>query len=167
MHFNQAYNTLTVRDVFAALLPGVPGQAEQWFRHNVGGAAFGFNSGRASLWAILQTLGIKRGDEVIISGFTCFAVPEAVIYAGGKPVYADINIDAWSFGLPELRKCCGSKTRAIIIQHSFGRTHDLKKIIEFARRKDIFVIEDCALALGNKYQASHLAALVTQHFRLK
>ena len=109
-------------------------------------------------WAILQTLGIKRGDEVIISVFTCFAVPEAVIYAGGKPVYADINIYAWSFGLPELRKCCGSKTRAIIIQHSFGRTHDLKKIIEFARRKDIFVIEDCALALGNKYQGQPLGS---------
>ena len=86
-----------MRDVFAALLPVEQRQAEQWFRQNVGGVAFGFNSGRASLWAILRTLGIKDGDEVVISGFTCFAVPEAVIYAGGKPVYADIDINAWSF----------------------------------------------------------------------
>jgi dTDP-4-amino-4,6-dideoxygalactose transaminase len=158
MHFNQAFSTLTLRDVFAALFPGDRGQAEAWFCQNVGGVSFGFNSGRVSLWAILRAMDIKKGDEVVISGFTCSAVPEAVIYAGGRPVYADIDINEWSFGLPELRKCCTQQTRVIIIQHSFGRSHDLNQIIEFARSKDIFVIEDCALALGNRHQGKALGS---------
>src|SRR5437588_89478 len=65
---------------------------EEEFAKRFGGAgAVSFESGRVSLWAILKALEIGEGDEVIVQAFTCVVVPDAVIWAGAKPVYVDIR----------------------------------------------------------------------------
>ncbi|OGZ57865.1 MAG: hypothetical protein A3B96_03515 [Candidatus Spechtbacteria bacterium RIFCSPHIGHO2_02_FULL_43_15b] len=123
--------------------------------------AFTFNSGRSCLYAILKTLDIKQGDEVFVQAFTCNAVPNPVLWAGGRPVYVDIddslNID------PEdlikkisLRKSQGKNLRAIIIQNTFGIPAQIDKILEIAKKHNLIVIEDCAHALGAEYSGKKL-----------
>src|SRR3990167_6416394 len=53
--------------------------------------AYTFNSGRSSLYTILKALDLKEGDEVLVQAFTCNAVPNPVLWAGGKPIYVDID----------------------------------------------------------------------------
>lgn len=108
------------------------------------------NSGRSALYLILQAFDIGPGDEVIVQSFTCVAVPNAVLWVGATPIYADIdtrfNIDPLS-----IEKCISSKTKAIIIQNTFGIPAEVEKIAGIARKKKILLIEDCAHSLGAKY----------------
>jgi len=125
--------------------------------------AFSFNSGRSALYVILKALELKSGDEVLLQAFTCNAVPNPVIWAGGKPVYVDIddtlNIDPVDLEKKiTLRQAQGKLLRAVIIQNTFGVPAQIDKILEIARRHNLMVIEDCAHALGAKFNNRLLGA---------
>jgi len=106
-----------------------------------------FNSGRSALYCLLKAFGVGKDDEVIIQGFTCMAVPDPIIWLGAKPVYADIdrslNIDPRS-----IEQAVSKKTRAIIVQHTFGLPAQIAKIKKIAQKFNLVLIEDCAHALG-------------------
>ena len=53
--------------------------------------SFAYGSGRMALYSILQTMNIKKGDQIILPAFTCTVVPNAIIYAGARPIYVDID----------------------------------------------------------------------------
>jgi perosamine synthetase len=97
----------------------------------------------------LGAAGIGPGDEVILCGFSCLAVPEAVGYAGATPVYADLAVGKWASGIAEIAACASDRTRAVVVQHSFGIPADVGPIAELARERGWLLIEDCALALGS------------------
>ena len=113
--------------------------------------AFTFVSGRSALSALLSSLNLKPNDEILLSGFTCVAVPNAVIWAGGLPVYVDIEEESFNLSLLDLEKKINPKSKVLIIQHTFGQPADLDKILPLARKHKLFVIEDCAHALGARY----------------
>ena len=92
--------------------------------------AVSFATGRHALYAILKSLGIGEGDEVIVQGFTCCVVPNAVMYTGAKPVYVDIDRETLNANVEEISSKITDKTRAIIVQHTFGRQSDVEKIKE-------------------------------------
>lgn len=131
--------------------------------HEVG-EAFAFDSGRAALAAILQSIPIKSGDEVITQAFTCLAVPLGIQWAGGTPVYADITNKGFNPTPEQFASEFTDKTRAIIVQHTFGEPaaiDGIKAIIEeenLSRSKDrqIILIEDCAHALGVSYKGQQI-----------
>lgn len=148
-HLNQAYATTGIGDVARALFAVYPSSLASWFRERFAGDAFAYGSGRAALCALLRAAGIGPGDEVILCGFTCLAVPEAVIYAGATPVYADLAPGAWSSGPSDIEACAGPRTRGIVVQHSFGLPAPIEELAELARRRGWTLIEDCALALGS------------------
>ncbi len=123
--------------------------------------AFSFNSGRSALYVILKALDIQPGDEVFLQAFTCNAVPNPVLWAGGTPVYVDVddslNLDPEDFA----RKLAlslqeGGHPRAVIIQNTFGIPAQVDKILEIAKKHNLLVIEDCAHALGAKYNGQRL-----------
>ena len=100
------------------------------------------NAGRTALYLGLKTLNLQPGDEVIHLAFTCSVVPEAIIKAGGKPV-----------GVKDLAAArINSKTRAIVVQHTFGVPDDLDKIMALAKTHRLAVIEDLAHSLGAQYR---------------
>ena len=117
------------------------------------------NSGRSALYLILQAFGIGKGDEVIVQSLTCVAVPNAVLLVGATPIYADIdtryNIDPESI-ISHITK----KTKAIIIQNSFGIPAQFEKIRRIAKEHKIFLIEDCAHSLGGKYDTGEMIGSV-------
>ncbi len=106
------------------------------------------SSGRQALYDLLRALDIKKGDEVIIQAFTCIAVPEPIIWAGATPVYADLQEGTYSIDPEEVKKKITAKTKAIIVQHTFGIPGPIEEIVAISKEKGIFVIEDCAHALG-------------------
>ena len=113
--------------------------------------AFAFRSGRSALYTALLTLDFKPGDEVLLQSYTCAAVPNAVMWAKAKPVYVDIDENNLNMSLKDLESKISLKSKAIIVQHTFGFPIDMRRILSIAKRKNLIVIEDCALSLGAKY----------------
>jgi dTDP-4-amino-4,6-dideoxygalactose transaminase len=112
--------------------------------------ACSFNSGRSSLEAILNALSIKSGDEVLVQAFTCNAAINPILKVGAKPVFVDID-QALNLSVEDLKKKMTPQTKAVMVQHTFGWPADLAEIKDFCQQNKIYLIEDCAHALGAKY----------------
>lgn len=128
-------------------------QLEQNFAdyHKVAGA-ISFVSGRSALYAALQAVGVRQDDEVIIQAYTCIVVPNAVMWCGAKPVYADID-ETLNIDPAKIEEKITARTRALIVQHSFGIPADMQKIKEICAKHNLKLIEDCAHSLGAKYDS--------------
>ena len=123
---------------------------EERFGKLVGpGMALSFASGRMAFYALMETLGIGEGDEVIITAFTCSVMPNAVMKRGAVPVYADMDKDTFGSNANAIQKVITSKTRLIVAQHSFGIPCDIEPIIRLAKEHRIYVVEDCAISLDS------------------
>ena len=119
-------------------------RTERWFTaHFSGYQAVSFNSGRSALLAILRAFGIGKGDEVIVQAFTCVAVPNSVLWCGATPVYTDID-QSLTIDPAGLEKRITPRTKAIIVQHTFGILARIERIKAIARKHGLYVIEDCA-----------------------
>lgn len=138
---------------------------EEKFAENIGvRRAFSFASGRMALYSLLEAMGIGEGSEVIIPAFTCVVVPNAIIYRGAKPVYVDIKKDSFNIDVAKIREKITKKTKAIIVQHTFGYPADVDKIAQIAKKYKLYVIEDCAPALGAEYKGKKIGSLTDASF---
>ncbi|MEX0804351.1 MAG: DegT/DnrJ/EryC1/StrS family aminotransferase [Candidatus Binatia bacterium] len=127
--------------------------------------AFSFWKGRAALYAILQSMELSDGDEVILPGYTCVVVANAIRYAGAKPVYADIEQGGFNLNPASVRERITAKTRALIVQHTYGIPADIRSLQAIAEEHRLKVIEDCAHVLpGSKYQGEFLGSFGTASF---
>jgi dTDP-4-amino-4,6-dideoxygalactose transaminase len=115
-----------------------------------------FNAGRSALLVGLQALDLKPGDEVVCQAFTCVAVPNAIIWAGAKPVYCDTVKNGFNVDVSDLAKKVNAKTRAIIVQHTFGQADDMAVIGEICKKHNLILIEDCAHGLGARHNGKKL-----------
>lgn len=130
-----------------------PRLIERWFQGAFQVAdAITFDSGRSSLLCILKALDVGAGDEVLLQAYTCVAVPNAVIWCGATPHYVDIAQGTFNIDVQDLERKITSRTKAVIVQHTFGHPAPLHQIQSIAERHRIFVIEDCAHALGSTYE---------------
>lgn len=107
-------------------------------------------SGRMLFYVLLKVLNIKKDDEVILSNFTCSVMPNAVIRAGAKPVYSELDEYTYGSDPADIEKRITPKTKMIVAQHSFGIPCKIKEIREIADRHKIFLLEDSALTLGSE-----------------
>ncbi|MGB9743314.1 MAG: DegT/DnrJ/EryC1/StrS family aminotransferase [Minisyncoccales bacterium] len=114
--------------------------------------AFYFVKGRVTLYAILKSLGVKKGDEVIIQAFTCLAVPNPIIWLGAKPIFVDIDPKTFNIDPFKIEEKITPKTKAIIVQHTYGVPAEMDKITEIAKKHNLYVIEDSCHAIGSKYK---------------
>lgn len=121
--------------------------------------AFAMRSGRSALYTTLLALNLKEGDEVLLQSYTCAAVPNAVIWAHGKPVYIDIDPLTFNIDVKDLQKKINAKSRVIIVQHTFGLPADLKEVVALAKKFNLTLIEDCAHSIGSKYHSKRVGTL--------
>ncbi len=110
-----------------------------------------FNSGRSALMAILEALGIREGDEVLLQGFTCNSAVIPILERKAKPVFVDVD-DNLNLDPKDLEKKITSKSKAVMIQHTFGWPAKIGEILEITKRHNLLLIEDCAHSLGAKYE---------------
>ncbi len=113
-----------------------------------GSSVIAFTSGRGALAAILDAFDIEPGSEILLQAYTCVVVPNAIHWTGFQPVFVDVDEESFNMSAEDLERKITPKSRAVIIQHTFGRPADMDRILETARRHGLIVIEDCAHALG-------------------
>ena len=102
----------------------------------------------------------KKNDEVIVPNITWVATAKAVIYAGAKPVFADINEDDWTINPESIIKLINKNTKAIMPVHLYGQPSKMDLIMRIAK-KIIVVIEDAAPAIGAEFKGKNAVRLVT------
>ena len=105
-------------------------------------------SGTTALHLALVALGIKQGDEVLVSTLTNMATIFAIMYVGAKPVPIDIETDTLNLDPRLLARHVTPRTKAIMVVHLFGHPVDMDPVLELAKKRGLFVIEDCAEAHG-------------------
>jgi len=108
-------------------------------------------NGTDAILIALKALGVGQGDEVITTSHTFFATIEAIVLSGAKPVFADIHPMTYCINPDLIAEKITPGTKAIIPVHLYGHPCDMDKIMEIARRHDLFVIEDTAQAHGALY----------------
>ena len=96
-----------------------------------------FWKGRTALYAVLRSLEVSQGDTVLVPGYTCFAVPSAVMFTGARPVFADIDPNTFNVSLQTILKALAqtsSRTvKAVVVQHTYGIPADIRPILDWAR----------------------------------
>ena len=128
----------------------------RWREHFGAADAIAFPSARGGLAALLSALGVGRGDEVILTAFTCAAVPDAVMVAGAVPVWADIDAATFAMTPPAVEALIGPRTRVILVQHTLGIPADTDRLALLARAHDVHLLEDACLALGSRKEGRPL-----------
>lgn len=101
-----------------------------------------------ALHIALAALGIGPGDEVIVPDITWVATANAVVYVGATPVFADVDINSWCMDPVSFESLITERTKAVIPVHLYGHPAPMHKIVEIARKHNLYIIEDAAPAIG-------------------
>ena len=121
--------------------------------------ALSLSNGTIALECCLESLGLNKGDEVIVPSRTYVATGLAVDRVGLKPIFSDIDLVSGNISLKEIKKVITKKTKAIICVHLAGWPCNMSEIMNFAKRESLFVIEDCAQAHGSVYENKKVGSL--------
>lgn len=113
-------------------------------------------NGTVALHLALKILNIGKGDEVIVPSFTYIASVNCINYVKAKIIFCDSNIETGQIDTFSIEKKINKKTRAIIVPHLYGNVTDMKRIIYLKKKYKLFVIEDCAEAIGSFYKKKHV-----------
>jgi perosamine synthetase len=124
----------------------------------IGDQRFDYYRGRVALFALLKGLGITAGQEVATQAFTCVAVPEAIMAAGARPVYVDIEPVGFNMDACDLAQKLTPRVRAIIVQHTYGIPADMDCILEVANAAKLPIIEDCCHTLATIYKGKRVGS---------
>lgn len=111
-------------------------------------------NGTDALQISMMALGLKPGDEVITPSYTYIATTEVIGLLRLKPVFVDCEKDTFNISPEAIEKAITPKTKAIVPVHLYGQSCEMEKIMEIARKHDLFVIEDNAQAIGANYTFS-------------
>jgi perosamine synthetase len=109
------------------------------------------SNGTVSLHLALVALGIGEGDEVIVPDLTFAASINTVLHTGARPVIVDVDPDTWVITPEAIEAAITPRTRAVMPVHVFGRPAPMTEIMEVARRRGLYVLEDCAEAHDATY----------------
>ena len=114
--------------------------------------AISVSNGTAALEVALKSLNLKKGSEIIIPAFSIISTALCVVKNNLKPILVDVDLDTWNMNPEEILKKINSKTKAIIITHIYGFPVDMSRVLKIAKRKKIFIIEDAAEVIGQRYK---------------
>ncbi len=106
-----------------------------------------FGSGRHGILALLRSINLQPGEEVILQSYTCVVLPNAIHAAGGVPIYAEIERETLNIDMADLKRCITPRTRAILCQHTFGIPADTAALRKICDEHNLILIEDCAHVL--------------------
>ncbi len=116
------------------------------------------SNGTVAIHLALTALGIGIGDEVIVPTFTYIASANPIVQLGAVPVFVDSLKDTWQMNPLDIRAKITSKTKAIMVVHLYGHPCDMDEIMLIAKEYNLFIIEDCAEAIGSKYKNKYVGS---------
>lgn len=117
-------------------------------------------NGTCALMAVFFSLDLEPGDEVIVTPFTFIATTNAIILAGAKPVFVDINPDTLLLDETKIEEAITERTKAILPVHLFGRVCNMAEIMRIAKKYNLAVIEDTAQAFGAVDESGRDAGMI-------
>jgi len=123
--------------------------------------AVGVGSGTDALILALKGLGIGAGDEVITVSHTAVATVAAILATGAVPVLVDVDEATYTIDATKLEVAISPRSKAVIVVHLYGHAADLDVISDIAKRRGLFVIEDCAQAVGGRYHGKPVGSIGT------
>ena len=106
-------------------------------------------NGTAALQLALLTVGVGEGDEVIVPSLTFISPVNTIKYVGAQPVFVDVCRDTFVMDVDKIEELITPKTKAIMPVHIYGHPVDMKRLMEIAKKHNLFVIEDATEALGS------------------
>ena len=112
-------------------------------------------NGTVALHLALLALGVGPGDEVIVPTLTYIASVNAIAYTGATPVFVDSLPDTWQMDPADVQRKLTPQTRAVLAVHLYGHPCDMEALVGIAKKHGIFLIEDCAEAIGSQYKGRH------------
>ena len=138
----------------------VHGPKSKQFEHNFkkfskAKNAISVSSCTAGMHLFYFSLGIGKGDEVIVPAQTHTATAHAVELAGAKPIFVDCDISSGNIDTKLIEKKITKKTKAICVVHYLGIPVNMKDILKIAKKNKLYVLEDCALSVGAYYNKVH------------
>lgn len=119
------------------------------------------NNGTSALIAPLWSLDLNPDDEVITTPFTFIATSNAIIIAGAKPVFVDIDPETFLIDPDKIEAAITEKTKAIMPVHLYGRVCEMEKINKIAAKHNLVVIEDTAQAFGATCHCGKYAGMMS------
>ena len=117
------------------------------------------SNGTTALHLAVASLGIGKGDEVIVPDFSMIAIANAVLYTGALPVFVDSEMKTWNVDTTKIEEKITSRTKAIMAMHTYGCPADMDAILAIARKHGLKVIEDCAEAHGALYKGKKVGSI--------
>ena len=121
--------------------------------------AIAINNWTMGLFACIKSLDIGPGDEVIVPDMTFIASSNAVLLSGAKVVLCDINPETLCIDTNKIKPLINSRTKAIMPVHLYGNSCDLDEIKKLKKKKNFYIIEDAAQAVGVKYKDKHVGTI--------
>ena len=121
--------------------------------------AVGVANGTDALTVSLRALGVAPGDEVVVPAFSFFATAEAVVLAGGTPVFADVDPESYNLDPADAEAKVGPRTVGIVGVHLYGRPFDAERLGALCRRRGLWLVEDAAQAHGARFRGRRAGTL--------
>ncbi len=119
----------------------------------------GMNSGTSPLHLASICGGFGPGDEIITTPFTFASSCWGISYVGAKPVFVDVDTDTWCISPESIAKAITPQTKGIVVVHIFGQPARMDEIMAIANKHKLFVVEDCAQAVGATYKGTPVGAI--------
>jgi len=121
--------------------------------------AVAVSSGTSGLHLCIRALGIGAGDEVLVPSFTFIAAANAIRYERAQPVFVDIEANSLNIDPEKIEAAITSRTRAIMVVHTFGCPAEMSSILEIAHAHGLRIIEDACEAIGAEYDGQKAGTL--------
>jgi len=109
-------------------------------------------SGTTALHLALTSIGVNKGDEVILPAFTMISTAFAIVYCSAKPVLVDSEPETWNMDVSQIEEKITDRTKAIMVVHIYGHPVDMDPVMKIADEYSLYVIEDAAEAHGAEYR---------------
>jgi perosamine synthetase len=114
------------------------------------------SNGTVAIHLALMALGIGEGDEVIVPTLTYISSVNTIVYTSATPVFVDSLQDSWQIDPQDVIKKITPRTKAVMAVHLYGHPCDMDALVEICKKNNLFLIEDCAEAIGTLYKGKHV-----------
>ena len=121
--------------------------------------ALGMNSGTSPLHVASICGDFGAGDEVIVPPFTFISTAWGVSYTGATPRFTDIEEGTFNLDPAKIEAAITPRTKGIVVVHLFGQPARMDEIMAVAKKHNLFVVEDCAQAVGARYKGAPVGGI--------